>query len=178
MGVRIYTPDKNFIDWRITGAELKDFAESCRLDPTAALRQVIDMQIIIANLGLPMKPSDGTPVRSVTINSIEPEGDNSFLLQSISHFGNSIVLIYDVDEKEYDLELMTENSKNEEYIENLAAIAAEDADVKEFFGVVVLSRSNIVLQCVGRSSKKIVEILLPYEVVRKYCKVPAYLLSH
>ena len=106
------------------------------------------------------------------------EDDDSFLLQSVSHLGNSIVLLYDVDEKEQDLELVKENSNNEEYIENIAAIAAEDADVKEFFGVVALSRSNIVLQCVGRSSKKEAEILLPYEVIRKYCKVPAYLLSH
>lgn len=178
MGVRIYTPNKDFTDWRITGAELKDFVESCRLDPTAALRQVIDMQIKIANLSLPMEPGDGTAIRSITMNSIESEDDDSFLLQSVSHLGNSIVLLYDVDEKEQDLELVKENSNNEEYIENIAAIAAEDADVKEFFGVVALSRSNIVLRCMGRSSKKEAEILLPYEVIRKYCKVPAYLLSH
>lgn len=178
MGVRIYTPNREFTDWRITGEELKNFAESCRLDPTAALHQVIDMQIEIANLSLPMKPGDGTPIRSVTLNSIESEDDDSFLLQSITHLGNSIVFLYDVDEEEQDLDLMKANSNNDVYIENIAAIAAEDADVKEFFGCVALSRSNIVLQYVGRTSRKKVEILLPYKVIRKYCKVPAYLLFH
>ena len=178
MGVRIYTPDKDFTDWRITGAELKTFVESCQLDPTAALRHVIDMQIEIANLSLPMKPGDGTAIRSVTLNSIESEDDDSSLLQSVTHLGNSIIFQYDVDKEEQELDLMKVNSNNDEYIENIAAIAAEDADVKEFFGCVALSRSNIILQYVGRTSGNKVEILLPYEVMRKYCKVPAYLLAH
>ena len=54
---------------------------------------------------------------------------------------------------------------------------AEDADVSEFFGVVSIAHTNIVLKCIGRTSKKVVEITIPYHVIKKYCKVPSYLIS-
>lgn len=178
MGARIYTPNRDYVEWKITGSELMDFVESCRLDPTETLQQVIDMQIKIANLDLPMKPGDSTPIRSVTLNSIEQEGDDSYLLQSVSHVGNTITFLYDVDETMQDLDVMIENSDNEEFLENLVALSAEDADIKAFFDLVAISHSNILFRCVGRSSGKVAEIVLPYGLLRRYCKVPSYLLSN
>ena len=178
MGVRIYPPNKDYTEWRFTGSELKDFVESCRLNPTEALHQVIDMEIKIANLDLPMKPGDSTPIRSVTLNSIEADGDDGFLLQSVTHVGNTITFLYDVDEKVQDIDVMIENSDNEQYLENLAAILAEDADIKAFFGLVAISHSNILFRCVGRTSGKVAEIALPYGLLRKYSKVPSYMLSN
>ena len=178
MGVRIYTPNRDYTEWRITGPELKSFVESCRLDPTEALQKVIDMQIKIANLDLHMKPGESTPIRSVTLNSIEPDADDSSLLQSVTHVGNTINFLYDVDETMQDLDVMIENSDNEDYLENLAAILAEDTDVKEFFGLVAISHSNILFRYVGRTSGKVAEVVLPYGLLKKYCKVPSYMLSN
>ena len=73
--------------------------------------------------------------------------------------------------------LIDENATSIEYIETLASILAEDADVSEFFGLASIAHTNIVLKCIGRTSKKVVEITIPYDVIKKYCKVPSYLLS-
>lgn len=176
-GVKIYTPDGTYTSWTITGTELKNFVDGCRLNPTEALHRVIEMEVKIANLTLPMKPGEGSSVRTVTLNSIESDDEAGFLLLSIAYIGNSLVLEYDVDEHENDLNLIDENATSIEYIETLASIMAEDADVSEFFGLVSIAHTNIVLKCIGRTSKKVVEITIPYHVIKKYCKVPSYLLS-
>ena len=175
-GVKIYTPDRTYTSWTFSGAELKNFVEACHLNPTEALRRVIEMNVKIANLSLPMKPGDGTPIRSVAMNSIETD-DDSFLLQSIAYVGNSLILEYDVNEQEQDLDLIVENSTSSEYIETLASLMAEDADVKEFFGLVAIAHTNIVLKCTGQSSGQAVEVAIPYPIIKKYCKVPSNLLS-
>ena len=88
----------------------------------------------------------------MTLNSIESDDDAGFLLLSIAYIGNSLVLEYDVDEHENDLNLIDENATSIEYIETLASIMAEDADVSEFFGLVSIAHTNIVLKCIGRTS--------------------------
>lgn len=176
-GVKIYSSDGTFTSWTITGTELKNFVDGCRLNPTEALHRVIEMDVKIANLSLPMKPGEGSLVRTVTLNSIESDEDAGFLLQSVTYIGNSITLEYIVDEQENDLDLIDENSTNGEYIDALASIMAEDADVKEFFGLVSIAHTNIVLKCKGSTTGKVVEVTIPYQVIRKYCKIPPNLLS-
>ena len=175
-GVKIYTPDRTCTSWTITGTELKNFVDDCKLNPTEALHRVIEMNVKIANLSLPMKPSEETSVRTVSLNSIVTD-DDSFLLQSIAYNVNNLILEYDVDEQECDLDVMEENAKDGECVEALASTMTEDADVKEFFGLVSIAHTNIILKYVGRTSGKVTEITIPYQVIKKYCKIPPYLLS-
>ena len=176
IGVRIYTDNKRFTDWKISGAELKSFVDSCHLNPTASLCHVIDMQVKIANLSLPMKADDETSIQSVALNSIE-SGDDDFLLQSISYGGNRLILEYEVDEHEYDLQQISANSESQEYLENIATIASQDADIYELFGIMAISHSDIVIKCVGKTSKKVADISIPYVIIKRHCKVPFYMLS-
>lgn len=176
IGIRMYTPDKTFTNWIITGTELKEFVESCKLCPTETLHRVIEMHVKIANLDLPMKRGNKVSVRSVLLNSIKAN-DDDFLLHSFSYTDNQLIIEYDVDEKESEFDLIKENVTNSEYIEAMASIMTEDADVQEFFNLLAISCSDMVFRFLSMSSGNTVEITIPYQVIKKYCKAPPYLLS-
>lgn len=177
IAVRYYAPDKTFTEWKFSGKELKDFVDYCKISPTEALYKVIDMQVKIANLSLPMKPHDSSSVRSVVINSIE-SADEDCLLQSISHTGDDIIFEYKVDErKDWDLNMIQKNSANEVFIENMASMMEEDADAKEFLGLIAIAHSNLVIKYIDLRSNKRAEVTIPYHVLRRHCSVPTFLLS-
>ena len=67
---KVSTENKKSMSWNITGKELSAFVDSCKLSPTTALKKVIDMQIKIANLKLPVTASDSPKATTVAINSI------------------------------------------------------------------------------------------------------------
>ncbi len=178
LGIRIYTQDGDVTEWLMPGSELKSFAESCKVSPTTALRTTIDMQIEIASINLPVRKEDiHDPIKSVALNSFLGEIDESCLPQSISHIGNDIVFEYNVDENVYDLKEMEKIKDDVTTLEALASSLTEDADVHEFYGIIVLSHSNFVITYNGRNTQKSVSIRLPYHILKKYCKVPQYLLS-
>ena len=67
---KVSTENKKSMSWNITGKELSAFVDSCKLSPTTALKKVIDMQIKIVNLKLPVTTSDSSKATTVAINSI------------------------------------------------------------------------------------------------------------
>ena len=67
---KVSTENKKSMSWNVTGKELSAFVDSCKLSPTTALKKVIDMQIKIANLKLPVTTSDSPKATTVAINSI------------------------------------------------------------------------------------------------------------
>lgn len=90
---KVSTENKKSMSWNITGKELSTFVDSCKLSPTTALKKVIDMQIKIANLKLPVTTSDSPKATTVAINSIVGDvKDESCLLQSIKYEGNNLLL--------------------------------------------------------------------------------------
>ena len=91
---KVSTENKKSMSWNITGKELSTFVDSCKLSPTTALKKVIDMQIKIANLKLPVTTSDSLKATTVAINSIVGDvKDESCLLQSIKCEGNNLLFV-------------------------------------------------------------------------------------
>lgn len=89
---KVYTESNKSKSWTITGREISEFVDSCKSSPTTALKRVIDMQIQIANLKLPVTTSDSPKATTVAINSIvEDTKDESCLLQSIKYEGNNLL---------------------------------------------------------------------------------------
>ena len=172
MGFRVYTADGDAMLWKMTGKELKDFVDSCKMSPTTALRTTIDMQIAIANLDLPVRPDDLTNTKSVTLNSLLGDLDESCLPQSITHVEDDIIIVYNIDEKDFDIDQIGNTFDNEENLDNFAEAMTKDADVREFFGLLAISHSNLVIQYEGRTSHKTASIRIPFSILRKYCKVP------
>lgn len=177
-GFRIYTQDGDATEWLMPGSELKAFADSCKVSPTTALRTTIDMQIEIANLNLPVRIEDiHDPIKSVALNSFLGDIDESCLPQSISHIGEDIVFEYDVDDSEIDLNELERIEYDAAAMETFAASLTEDEDVHEFLGLLAISHSNMMYTFNGRKSHKSVSVRLPYNILKKYCKVQQYLLS-
>lgn len=174
---KVSTENKKSMSWNITGKELSAFVDSCKLSPTTALKKVIDMQIKIVNLKLPVTTSDSSKATTVAINSIVGDvKDESCFLQSIKYEGNNLLFEYKVnDEGEKDIKKLKDRENDLEFMDALVQELAQDKDVLEFIGLLAISHSNMVL--VYKNSAKQISLKLPYIILRNHCKIPEDLLS-
>ena len=176
---KISTENKKSMSWNITGKELSTFVDSCKLSPTTALKKVIDMQIKIANLKLPVTTSDSPKATTVAINSIvEDTKDESCLFQSIKYEGNNLLFEYKVNEEGVkNIERRKDREEDLDFMDAFVQELAQDKDVLEFIGMLALSHSNMVLVYRENASAKQFSLTLPYTILRNHCKVPQNLLS-
>ena len=176
---KISTENKKSMSWNITGKELSAFVDSCKLSPTTALKKVIDMQIKIANLKLPVTTSDSLKATTVAINSIVGDvKDESCLLQSIKCEGNNLLFVYKVNEEgAKDIKRLKDREEDLDFMDAFVQELAQDKDVQEFIGMLALSHSNMVLVYREKASAKQFSLTLPYTILRNHCKVPHNLLS-
>lgn len=176
---KISTENKKSMSWNITGKELSAFVDSCKLSPTTALKKVIDMQIKIANLKLPVTTSDSPKATTVAINSIVGDvKDESCLLQSIKCEGNNLLFVYKVNEEgAKDIKRLKDREEDLDFMDAFVQELAQDKDVQEFVGMLALSHSNMVLVYREKASAKQFSLTLPYTILRNHCKVPQNLLS-
>lgn len=174
---KVSTENKKSMSWNITGKELSAFVDSCKLSPTTALKKVIDMQIKIVNLKLPVTTSDSSKATTVVINSIVGDvKDESCFLQSIKYEGNNLLFEYKVnDEGAKDIKKLKDRENDLEFMDALVQELAQDKDVLEFIGLLAISHSNMVL--VYKNSAKQISLKLPYIILRNHCKIPEDLLS-
>ena len=174
---KVSTENKKSMSWNITGKELSAFVDSCKLSPTTALKKVIDMQIKIVNLKLPVTTSDSSKATTVAINSIVGDvKDESCFLQSIKYEGNNLLFEYKVnDEGAKDIKKLKDRENDLEFMDALVQELAQDKDVLEFIGLLAISHSNMVL--VYKNSAKQISLKLPYIILRNHCKIPEDLLS-
>lgn len=176
---KVSTENKKSMSWNITGKELSTFVDSCKLSPTTALKKVIDMQIKIANLKLPVTTSDSPKATTVAINSIVGDvKDESCLLQSIKYERNNILFVYKVNEEgAKDIKRLKDREEDLNFVDAFVQELAQDKDVQEFIGMLALSHSNMVLVYREKASAKQFSLTLPYTILRNHCKVPQNLLS-
>ena len=176
---KISMENKKSMSWNITGKELSTFVDSCKLSPTTALKKVIDMQIKIANLKLPVATSDSPKATTVAINSIVGDvKDESCLLQSIKYEGNNLLFVYKVNEEgAKDIKRLKDREEDLDFMDAFVQELAQDKDVQEFIGMLALSHSNMVLVYRENASAKQFSLTLPYTILRNHCKVPQNLLS-
>ena len=176
---KVYTESNKSKSWTITGREISEFVDSCKFSPTTALKRVIDMQIQIANLKLPVTTSDSPKATTVAINSIvEDTKDESCLLQSIKYEGNNLLFEYKVNEEGVkNIERLKYREEDLDFMDAFVQELAQDKDVQEFIGMLALSHSNMVLVYREKASAKQFSLTLPYTILRNHCKVPQNLLS-
>ena len=174
---KVSTENKKSMSWNITGKELSAFVDSCKLSPTTALKKVIDMQIKIVNLKLPVTTSDSSKATTVAINSIVGDvKDESCFLQSIKYEGNNLLFEYKVNEEgAKDIKKLKDRENDLGFMDALVQELAQDKDVLEFIGLLAISHSNMVL--VYKNSAKQISLKLPYIILRNHCKIPEDLLS-
>ena len=176
---KVSTENKKSMSWNITGKELSAFVDSCKLSPTTALKKVIDMQIKIANLKLPVTASDSPKATTVAINSIVGNVKaESCLLQSIKYEGNNLLFEYKVNEEGVkNIERLKDREEDLDFMDAFVQELAQDKDVLEFIGMLVISHSNMVLVYRESKSNEQISIEMPYTILRNHCKVSQELLS-
>lgn len=176
---KVSTENKKSMSWNITGKELSTFVDSCKLSPTTALKKVIDMQIKIANLKLPITTNDFQKTTTVAINSIVGDvKDDSCLLQEIKYEGNNLLFEYKANEEcMKDIERLKGREEDLDFMDALIQELARDKDVHEFIGMLAISHSNMVLVYRKSKSNEQISIEMPYTILRNHCKVPQELLS-
>lgn len=174
---KVSTENKKSMSWYIAGKELSAFVDSCKLSPTTALKKVIDIQIKIANLKLPITTSDTPTAATVAISSIVGDvKDESCLLQTIMYERNNLLFEYIVNEEGMRvIESLKDRENDLEFLDVLVQELAQDKDVLEFIGLLAISHSNMVL--VYKNSAKQISLKLPYIILRNHCKIPKDLLS-
>ena len=167
------------MSWNITGKELSAFVDSCRQSPTTALKKVIDMQIKIANLKLPITTDDTQKATTVALKSIVGDiKDERCLLQAIRHEGNNLYFEYKIKKKELkNIEILGEKQNDMNFMNTFVQELAQDKDIQEFMGMLAISHSNMVLVYRESESNEQVSIELPYTILWNHCKVPQELLS-
>lgn len=167
------------MSWNITGKEISAFVDSCKLSPTTALKKVIDMQIKIANLKLPVTTSDSPKATTVAINSIVGNvKDESCLLQEIKYEESNLLFEYKVNEESMkDIENLKGREDDLELMNAFVQDLAQDKDVLEFIGMLAISHSNMVLVYRESKSNEQISIEMPYTILRNHCKVSQELLS-
>ena len=176
---KVSTENKKSMSWNITGKELSAFVDSCKLSPTIALKKVIDMQIKIANLKLPVTASDSPKATTVAINSIVGNVKaESCLLQSIKYEGNNLLFEYKVNEEGVkNIERLKDREEDLDFMDAFVQELAQDKDVLELIGMLAISHSNMVLVYRESKSNEQISIEMPYTILRNHCKVPQELLS-
>lgn len=172
---RIYSASGCREVWNITGKELSDFVSSWRDSPTAALNNIIDIDLKRANLELPLDTNSVRSLSSVALNSVVGEVDARCLLQSISSEGSDIVFCYKVYES--DLEYY-QTLADPDAMDGLVRALAKDDDMRGFMDLLVMSHSDLVFTYEGDESGKSVMIRIPYTILGKYCNIPSELLSN
>lgn len=175
---KVPTENKKSMSWNITGKELSAFVDSCKLSPTIALKKVIDMQIKIANLKLPVTASDSPKATTVAINSIVGNVKaESCLLQSIKYEGNNLLFEYKVNEEGVkNIERLKDREEDLDFMDAFVQELAQDKDVLEFIGMLAISHSNMVLVYRESKSNEQISIEMPYTILRNHCKVSQELL--
>ena len=176
---KVCTENQMSMNWKITGDEFRTFIDSCKSSPTEAMQKIMDMQVKIANLKLPLSPYENTQVASITTNSlIGNRANEDCLLQSIKHKGNDILIEYQVSENGMkNLEDMKDKFNNLDFLNALVQELAQDKDALELIGMLTISHSNMVLVYQGMMSGKQVSVNIPYTILRNNCNVPQEFLS-
>ena len=176
---KVNTDSNKSKSWTIKGRELSEFVDSCKFSPTTALKRVIDIQIKIANLKLPITTSDSPQATTVAINSIVGDvKDESCLLQAIKYERNNLLFEYKVnDEGMKNIENLKERENDLKFMDAYVQELTRDKDVQEFIGMLAMSHSNMVLVYRGNDSAKQISLKLPYIILRNHCNMPQDLLE-
>lgn len=171
--------DGRELSWEITGREMEDFIMKCKLNPTSALDKIIDMQIEMAKLSIPINNDDYTQIQSVPANTLLSTIEDGIALTDIKHTNNDIIFEYKIDENKSGINIsnLKEASQLLEFKKEFANTLAEDVDIREFFNLVVISHSNFVMRYYGNISEEVVDVYLPYFILKNYCNVPGNILN-
>lgn len=158
----IKASDNRSLSWEATGEELLEFIQTNESNPTEIVTDLLDFQIELTNYQL----------NNITSNSIIDITEEGIKFKSISHRDNDVIMTYILDESLYNIDNIIANSKDKEFVEELAAELVRDPDMQELINLVSISHSNIVIRYQGDTNDKFADLKITYQLLKKYSQVP------
>lgn len=155
-------PNKETITWDYSPSDMLDFINSYNGTPTKALGTVLDFQVDLANYNL----------SNITTNSISALSEEGVMFLSFEYIDDAIIWNYGVDENQYDLGTLNANAQLDESAEWLVRDMITDPDIQELINSISISHSSVILRYKGLSSNCSVDFVLPYDLIKRYSKVP------
>lgn len=167
--IEFKTPNNKIFQWNYTGKDILDFMQSVKLTPTEAIYKIIDTHIKLANLNLPIASGNHSSVNTVVTNTIGATLGEDERLLKILHDGNSVVFVCETNEHEASIPEIKEYLNNPLFIQNYATLLSEDADIKEFMNMLVLSHSNLTYRLKNVASTDSIDVTIPYVILKNNC---------
>ena len=81
-------------------------------------------------------------------------------------------MTYILDESLYIIDNIIENSKDKQFINELASELAIDPDMQELINLISISHSNIIIRYQGNTTRKFADLKITYETLKKHSQVP------
>ena len=158
-----YTPDGKFTDWHISASEWNNYVTATRgLKTQEAFRKWVELEVEIMN--------KYTSTLSPTSKALSLNKDTCFSFPSISIVRDTVVFEYDIDDRNelknlFESDYVRLEANDEDVLE-----LSQDADIHYFLSLVVASHSSIIIKYIEENS--IIEIVYPYNILQRYCKIP------
>ena len=158
----IKTSNNRSISWQATGNELLEFIKENESNPTEIVSDLLDFQIELTNY----------QIKTVSSNSLANINEEGIYFKSISHTNNDVIMTYILDESLYIIDNIIENSKDKQFINELASELAIDPDMQELINLISISHSNIIIRYQGNTTRKFADLKITYETLKKHSQVP------
>lgn len=169
----IKIPNGEIFRWQYNGKELLQFAETLRLTPTEALMSVIDTQLKLMNLFLPLSTENlnVTSLQSIPVNTIAKTMATEERLLQIKREGNNIIFVIETEEFESNIEPIRSHTQNPLFCRAFFAEMTEDADVREFISLFAIAHSNITYRLQNKDANDSIDISIPYSIISEFCSI-------
>lgn len=170
MKVFFTTPSSRVFSWTVSYAEAQAFTDSIKLSPAAALHDVIEWQIRLTNMELPIYYDiEGNIVDSST-------NEETMVMTGFSHINNDIQINCLWPESWGSVSDMASVNDDPAALDVVAQGFGSDPDVILFINLLVISHSDLRLKYTGKESGDEAVIVIPYRILKKYSSMPQYIL--
>ncbi|MCM1042080.1 MAG: hypothetical protein NC396_06600 [Bacteroides sp.] len=169
------TPGGGIFRWQYDGIELVEFINRAKATPVEAIQTVLDIQIKLANLSLPMALDDMGNLQSIPVNSMVQSISTGDILLRIYREGNNIIFVIKTAETQFILDDVKAIAQNPDGSDFFASALAEDPDFREFMSLLAIAQADFTYRVRNKNATDSAEVRIPYSVLRKYCSMPQLL---
>lgn len=177
---RIKICDENFITAEFNGNELNSALKDITSDE--ALQSYLDATLFLVNQETPIIiDEDGNQLSNIQVskdNYIELSKKYQ-LLKSLSLNDRDVICEFSIPEVLYSSTILDfkEINKSPETVELFLKEMCTDLEFKDFLKIFAFAKCNLVFRYYGVKSKELVEIKIPYSMIRHHTYIPPELLE-
>lgn len=165
------TPSKKEFHFIFEGKELLEFLDKIKISPTEALYTILDTNIKLLNLSLPIELEDFGEIQTISSNTFKNSLGDGDRLKEIRHSDNDVIFIIETKEKDFKINEIKPISENEIFLNEFTKELATDLDIREFLGMLAISHSNMVYKYYTPNYSDSVQIIIPYIILKNHSSI-------